>query len=262
MRLQKYISSCGITSRRKAEELIRQGQVKVNGKAVTEQGVKVKDGDSVKIGNKRITPAKKIYIVLNKPEKCISAVKDEKGRPTVMDILPDKVKKGLFPVGRLDFNTTGCLILTNDGDWAHKVIHPGFDVEKKYLAKVKGRIPVKAMEKIKKGVLLNGRKIKPVSVYVASSKEANDTAGIIIKEGINHQVKKMLGAAGLSVIRLKRGSVGIINIKGLSRGEWRHLTAEEKSFFSGRRKKPARKKGGQNEKRHEGLQKKNRRNRQ
>ncbi len=244
MRLQKYIASCGVASRRKAEEFIEQGRVKVNGKVADKQGIRVGQEDSVKIDNKRIRPVKKIYIVLNKPEKTITAVKDDRGRAAVTDILPPKLKKGVFPVGRLDFNTTGCLILTNDGDWANKVMHPSFEVEKKYIVKVKGRIPAKAAAKIKKGSLLDGKKVKPVKLSVIPGKKANDRAVITIKEGINHQVKRMFKSAGVFVTELKRESVGVVNIRGLAPGQWRHLTAGEINFFRSGQKIPARKKGG------------------
>jgi len=231
MRLQKYMASCGVASRRKAEEIIQEGRVAVNGKTVTELGFKIQAEDSVKVDGKRIRPKNRVYIVFNKPEGCISAAADDKGRPTVTDMIGESAGARVFPVGRLDFNTTGCLLMTNDGEWANKITHPKFMVQKAYTAKLKGRLESSALNKLKKGIRIENRMVRPLKVYASSKNRANDAVTIVITEGLNHQVKKMLAAVGSQVVRLRRDSVGIVTIKGLPGGRWRHLTKEEVGFF-------------------------------
>ena len=229
IRLQVFIARAGIASRRSAEQLIKEGRVKVNGKTITELGFKVAEGDSVKVNDKRIIPEKKVYLVLNKPEGCLSAVSDDRGRKTVIDII--KMKERIFPVGRLDYNTTGCLILTNDGDWANAIMHPKFRVEKKYTAKIKGRIGASALNRLKRGVKIDGKRVKPVRAGVNKRNENNDSVYVIITEGMNHQVKKMLAMVGCSVVWLKRESVGKIAVHNIPKGKWRFLTKPEIDSF-------------------------------
>jgi len=230
VRLQKYIASCGVASRRAAEELIKEGRVKVNGAVIRELGFKLSGGESVKVNNKVIKPSNKIYIVLNKPAGCVSTVSDEKSRKTVIDVLKNRVKGRIYPVGRLDFNTTGCLILTNDGEFANSILHPKFEVEKKYIAKIKGKVSDSALNKLRKTIKIDNKKVKAKEVGVHSPGK-NDVIYIVITQGINHQVKKMVSAAGLSIMWLKRLSVGKITVNNLPEGKWRYLTEKEVGFF-------------------------------
>ncbi len=232
IRLHHYIAQCGITSRRKAEVLMSEGRVTVNGKVITVPGFKVNPGrDFVKVDGRQVRPEKKIYIVFNKPEGCVTTAEDEKGRPTVMDALEGAFKERLFPVGRLDYNTTGCLILTNDGEWANRITHPKFEVEKEYTAKIQGRLGEEAAERLVKGVTIEGGRARAKYAGVRSKHDKNDIIYVVITEGMYHQVKNMLMAVGISVVRLKRERVGIVSVKGLEPGQWRHLAESEIKYF-------------------------------
>lgn len=233
IRLHHYIAQCGITSRRKAEALMAEGKVTVNGKAITTPGFKVNpERDFIKVNGKQIKPEKKVYIVLYKPEGCVTSVEDEKGRRTVIDVLGGAFNERLFPVGRLDFNTTGALIMTNDGDWANRITHPKFEVEKEYTAKIQGRFDAGIAERLKKGVTIEGRRARAKYAGVKSKHDKNDIIFIVITEGMYHQVKDMLMAVGISVVRLKRDRVGIVTVKGLEPGQWRYLTEDEIKYFN------------------------------
>jgi pseudouridine synthase len=233
IRLHHYVAQCGITSRRKAEVLMAEGRVTVNGKVVNVPGFKVNpEKDFIKVDGKQVRPEKKIYIVFNKPEGCVTTADDEKGRTTVIDALGSAFKERLYPVGRLDFNTTGCLIMTNDGEWANRITHPKFEVEKEYTAKIQGRLEDATAERLKKGVTIEGRRAKAKYAGVRAKHDKNDIIFIVITEGMYHQVKDMLAAVGISVVRLKRERVGIVTVKGLSPGQWRYLTDEEIKYFN------------------------------
>ncbi|HDQ25515.1 MAG TPA: rRNA pseudouridine synthase [bacterium] len=254
MRLQQFLAHCGIASRRKAEELIALGEVSVNGKVISEPGTKVDpEKDSVKYRGRLIKKEKYVYLVLNKPAGFICSASDEKGRPTVMDILPPNVKARVYPVGRLDFNTTGCLIITNDGSLANMIMHPRFEVEKYYTAKIKGRLTDETAARLMRGVLIDVDGEKPV---LAKAKRAgilkkhgkNDIIFITITEGMNHQIKKMLQAVGLPPVRLHRESVGPVTVKGLMQGAFRDMTEREIQYF---------RREAKNGKRHKGAKKKN-----
>jgi 23S rRNA pseudouridine2605 synthase len=230
MKLQQYIARCGITSRRKAEELISHGQIKVNGSTITKPGFEVNpEKDAVKFEGRLIKPERMVYLVLNKPQGCVTTVSDDRGRKTVTDIVGLNMR--IFPAGRLDYNTTGCLLMTNDGDWANKITHPRSEVRKVYVAKIKGRLNDYALNKLKKGIKIGGRFLtaKDVGIYQRNNK--NDVIYIAITEGINHQVKLMMAAAGIPPVWLKRTSVGTVNVDGLEPGQWRFLTKKEISFF-------------------------------
>jgi len=232
LRLQHFIAACGVASRRKAEELIAAGVVKVNGKTVAAPGLVIDaKKDSVKVNNKLIKPESRVYIVMNKPAGTACTVSDEKGRKTVVDIIKPAVKQRIFPVGRLDFNTTGCLLFTNDGAWANAVTHPSAGVEKKYFAKIRGRAPSRSVELLEKGVMIEGRRMSAKKVFVMKSNDKNDVLAITLTGGMNHQVKKMMAAAGIPPVWLKRYSVGKINARGLSAGQWRYLSKNEKESF-------------------------------
>lgn len=232
-RLQKYIASCGVTSRRKAEELITEGMIRVNGRVVTELGFKVDPArDSVKYNNRLLKREKQVYLVMNKPAGYVSTVSDEKGRNTVVDLVKG-VDGRLFPVGRLDYNTTGVLFLTNDGTWANAVMHPKFEIKKKYAAKISGRIEEKSLERLKRGIKIEDGFVSAQEAAVHQKFESNDVVSITITQGINHQVRKMLEAVGHPAIWLKRISVGPVNCEGLDYGAYRHLTEREIKYFLG-----------------------------
>lgn len=227
IRLQKYLARCGIASRRHAEELIRQGRVKVNGVTVTEMGVTVSPGDLVEFDGKPVVPEEKpVYILLNKPAGYVTTVSDPQGRKTVMDLLKG-VKERVYPVGRLDYGTEGLLILTNDGDFAYKSTHPRHQVNKTYIAEVEGIPSNEALRKLRDGVMLDGRLTSPADVKILKQKKRSAVLKITIHEGRNRQVRRMCEAVGHPVLFLKRISIGGLRLGNLKPGEWRYLTASE-----------------------------------
>lgn len=226
-RLQKVIAEAGIASRRKAEELIKQGQVKVNGTVVTELGTKVSDKDEVMVNNKPIVKETKEYYLLNKPRGVVTTTSDDKNRRTVVDYINTDAR--IYPVGRLDYDTTGAILLTNDGEFANIITHPKSEIDKVYVAKLNGIIKGEQINKLKDGVELDGVVVKPSRVKLKKvNQETNtSTVEIIIHEGKNHQVKRMFESVGLLVDKLKRERIGIFNLIGLQSGEYRKLTPKE-----------------------------------
>lgn len=226
-RLQKVIAEAGIASRRKAEELIKQGQVKVNGNIVTELGTKVSDKDKVMVNNKPIVKETKEYYLLNKPRGVVTTTSDDKNRRTVVDYINTEAR--IYPVGRLDYDTTGAILLTNDGEFANIITHPKSEIDKVYVAKLNGIIKGEQINKLKDGVELDGVIVKPSRVKLKKvNQETNtSTVEIIIHEGKNHQVKRMFESVGLLVDKLKRERIGIFNLIGLQSGEYRKLTPKE-----------------------------------
>ena len=226
-RLQKVIAASGITSRRKAEELITQGKVKVNDKIITELGTKVKPSDRIEVNNEIITKQAKEYYLLNKPRGVISAVSDDKNRKVVTDLIATEAR--IFPVGRLDYDTTGAILLTNDGDFSNIMTHPKNNIDKVYLAKLKGIIKVDAINKLKDGIELDGTVVKPTKVKLRKVNKENNTCivEIIIHEGLNHQIKRMFSSVGYDVLKLTRQRVGIFTCQNLKSGEYRKLTPKE-----------------------------------
>lgn len=229
IRLQKYIAECGITSRRKAEELIINGKIKVNGKVVTELGTKINpSNDIVEYDNKIIKQEhKNVYILLNKPIGYVTTVKDQFGRPSVLDLV--KVKERIVPVGRLDFYTSGALILSNDGDFVYKITHPKHEIDKTYNATVKGIVTDDEIETLRKGVKIDHYITKPAKVKILKIDEEKNISRleITIHEGKNRQVRKMCEAIGRRVIALHRSKIGNIGVKDLELGKWRYLTDQE-----------------------------------
>lgn len=228
-RLQKFLAECGVASRRKCEELITAGKVKVNGKIVTELGTKVNSvKDKVEVDGKLVGEEKKVYILLNKPVGYVTTVSDEKERPTVMELL-DGVKEKVVPVGRLDMFTSGLLLLSNDGDFIYKVTHPKHETTKTYIVKTRGVPRESDLEKLRVGVKIDGYTTSPAMVNLLLKDNTNNIARIWIQihEGRNRQVRKMCEAIGLSVIALKREGVGNLTCEGVERGKWRYLTEEE-----------------------------------
>ena len=232
MRLQKYMALSGVASRRKSEEIITEGRVKVNKVVVTELGTIIDPKkDNVTVDDKNIRlESKKVYIMLNKPVGYVSTLKDEKGRKVVTDLV-EEVTERIYPVGRLDADTTGLLILTNDGDLAYKLTHPSNKVDKKYIAIVEGVPNKKELESLRNGVFIDGKKTHPASVKVAKRFDLDSILEIIIHEGRNRQVKKMCEAVGHPVKKLKRVSIGEIELGGVEIGNWRYLNDEEIKYL-------------------------------
>lgn len=227
-RLQKAIAESGLTSRRKAEELIVNGQVKVNGTTITELGTKVSKKDIIEVNNQILTKEPKEYYLLNKPRGVITTTSDEKARKTVTDLIPTNAR--IYPVGRLDYDTTGVLLLTNDGDFANILMHPNNKIDKVYMAKLKGIIKGEEINKLKEGVVIDdGMNVKATRVKLkkVDSKTNTCMVQITIHDGKNHQVKKMFEQVGYEVLKLKREKEGIFDLKNLQSGEFRKLTAKE-----------------------------------
>lgn len=229
IRLQKFLAEAGIASRRKAEELILQGKVQVNGKIVTELGVKVQpEKDEVKFENKIVLiENKKIYILLNKPIGYVTTVKDQFNRDSVLDLV--KVKERLVPVGRLDMYTSGALILTNDGEFVYKVTHPKHEIHKTYTITLKGIVSKEHIEVLRKGVDIGGYITKPAKVKILKTDEEKQITRleIIIHEGKNRQVRKMCEAIGYKVLALHRSAIASIGVKDIELGKWRYLSKQE-----------------------------------
>jgi 23S rRNA pseudouridine2605 synthase len=227
-RLQKVIANAGIASRRKAEELIKEGRVKVNGKVVTELGVKVSGNDQVEVDEIPIDKEEPIYFILYKPSGVISSVSDDKGRKVVTDFFP-MIKQRIYPIGRLDYDTSGIILLTNDGEFSNLLQHPKYEINKEYIAKVKG-IPTKeAIRKLERGIQLEDGKTAPAQVKIMSMDNKKNTAivRLIIHEGRNRQVKRMLEAIGTPVLKLKRERYAFLDLSGLRPGDARELSPHE-----------------------------------
>ncbi|WP_251546748.1 pseudouridine synthase [Limosilactobacillus caecicola] len=230
-RLQKVMAEAGVASRRASEKLIAAGRVTVNGKTVTQQGVKVTKNDQVAVDGVPIKHEPLKYFLLNKPRGVISSAHDDKGRRTVVDILKeDGVEERIYPVGRLDYDTTGILLLTNDGDLANKLMHPKFEVEKTYIAKVRGVLTNREMKQLRQGVMVDGRKTKPAKTKLLEAADdwQSSRVRLTIHEGRYHQVKRMLKAVGHPVMKLHRETYDTLNLVGLpSGGQWRELRPQE-----------------------------------
>lgn len=231
-RLQKVIARAGVASRRKAEELIKQGRVKVNGKVVTELGLKVTSTDKVEVNEIPIEKEEPVYFMLYKPRGVISSVHDEKGRKVVLDFFPG-LKERVYPIGRLDYDTSGLLLLTNDGEFANLLMHPRNEIEKVYVAKIKG-IPLKEnLRKLETGIRLEDGKTAPAKVKMLSADKKKQTAivEITIHEGRNRQVRRMFEAISHEVMKLKRERYGFLTLQGLNAGEARELSPHEVKQF-------------------------------
>ncbi len=227
-RVQKIIAAAGIASRRAAEQLILDGRVKVNGVVVTELGTKADpEKDHIKVDGKLINPRQpKTYVMLNKPVGYVTTMSDPEGRPVVSSLLQG-IRTRVYPVGRLDYNTEGLLLLTNDGDFANLVTHPRHELPKTYLVKVKGALEDRDVENLEQGVFLKDGKTAPARVRRLRKEEANSWVEITIREGRKRQVRRMIDHTGKSVIKLKRTSVGGLELGDLALGAYRHLTSEE-----------------------------------
>lgn len=234
MRINKYIASCGIASRRKAEEIILAKRVKVNGKVVEELSFNIdENNDVVEIDGERIgLNEKPVYIVLNKPEGYITTVKDQFDRPSVLDLVTD-IKERVYPIGRLDYETSGLLILTNDGDLTYKLTHPKHEVDKTYMAIVKGIPTEEQLKNFEEGLYIEDYKTAPAKIKVVKKDEEKNYAicQIKIHEGRNRQVRKMCRAINHPVLRLRRVAMGKITLKETEVGKYRHLTKEEVEYL-------------------------------
>ena len=218
IRINKYIASCGVCSRRNAEEFVLSGRVKINGQVVTELGAKVKDGDTVEVDGKKITlEQEKVYIMLNKPRGYVTTSKEQFGRPSILDLLD--VKQRVFAVGRLDMDSEGLLLLTNDGDFANKIIHPTKHIAKTYEVILKKEISSEDVEKLKQGVDIGGYITRPAII----KKVNNKNIIITIYESKNIQVRKMCEAVGNKVVNLKRIAIGGLKLEELKTGTYRYL---------------------------------------
>ncbi|MBP1745177.1 MAG: pseudouridine synthase [Firmicutes bacterium] len=225
-RLQKYMARCGAASRRKSEELISAGRVTVNGQTVSDMGYKVNEGDEVKLDGKPLLPeSRKVYIALNKPVGYVSTVKDERGRKTLLDLVD--VPERIYPIGRLDYDTSGLILLTNDGEIYNKVIHPREEKNKVYIAMIQGILTGKEIEAFENGLEIEGYVTAPAEIKTRRILGRNAEVEITIHEGRNRQIRKMCEKIGHPVITLKRISIGSIEIGGLEAGKWRFLTEKE-----------------------------------
>ena len=229
-RLQKVMAEAGVASRRASEKLIATGHVQVNGQTVTTLGTKVTAKDKIEVDGIPLHREKQVYYLLNKPRGVISSAHDEKGRRTVVDILrEDEIEERIYPVCRLDYDTTGLLLLTNDGTLANKMMHPKFAVDKTYVAKVKGLISNDDLKQLRTGVKVDGRRTKPAKTRLKGTDREKKTSivQLTIHEGHYHQVKRMLAAVGHPVIKLHRESYGFLNLQGVQPGDYRELRPEE-----------------------------------
>ena len=229
-RLNKYISSCGVSSRRKADELIKNGRVSVNGNIITLLGAQVSDKDVVFVDGKQIFKETKVYYALNKPTGYVTTVTDEHDRRTVMDLFSKKdLELRIFPIGRLDYDTSGILLFTNDGELTKKLISSSNNIQKEYQARIDGIITAQEINKLQNGVIINGVKTKKCQAYLMSKDKINNSClvKIIISEGKYHQVRLMFEAVGHKVKKLTRTRFANITTEGLKKGEYRKLSIHE-----------------------------------
>ncbi len=233
MRLNKYLADSGVCSRRKADELIAAGAVTVNGQVTTEMGTKVDAlQDSVTVNGELISlNTAHEYYILNKPTGVVCTCDDPQGRRTVLDIIQTDAR--LYPVGRLDFESSGLLILTNDGDMTHRVTHPSFELEKEYIASVRGTLSDADLDKLRNGVYIDGKKTSPATVEVLKKGEKTSIIKFIIHEGRNRQIRMMIRAVGSHVAALERVRLGKLKLTGLKSGEYRKLSPEEIDYLKG-----------------------------
>lgn len=227
MRLNKFLSTAGVAARRKADDIIAAGRVSVNGKIVTSLGAQVNEkNDEVAVDGKRISlPLSFVYIKLHKPKGYACTNSDEKGRKTIFDLVPSSQR--LFSIGRLDYDTEGLIILTNDGDFANKVSHPSGEIEKEYIVKIEGDIKQSELAVLRNGVIIDGQRLPKAKVKVAGIQANATRLSVVIHEGLNHQVRKMFEAIGKNITLLKRVRIGGVKLGGLKRGEYKPLKPYE-----------------------------------
>ena len=227
LRLQRFLAKAGVASRRKSEELILQGKVSVNGKVVRELGTRVDSRrDRVTFEGQRVLPEKHVWLLMNKPVRTVCSLSDPEGRETVMDLVKERDVR-LYPVGRLDFNTQGVLLLTNDGDLAHGLMHPRNQVPRAYHVKVQGFVTPEALDRLQQGVTLDTGETVSAKVGMVGGTDKNTWIEMVLFQGLNHQIHRMLDCVGLSVLKLVRVAYGPLTTKGLPYGATRHLTQKE-----------------------------------
>ncbi len=232
MRLQKYMALAGVASRRKSEKIILQGKVKVNGKVIKQLGTKIDPNkDIVMVNDKKIEiEEQNIYIILNKPVGYVTTVKDQFNRKTVLDLIKN-VKERIYPVGRLDYDTSGLLLLTNDGDITYKLTHPSYEIDKTYVATVEGTPTKKEMKRFEEGLIIDGYKTSKAKIKIIRKNLNNSILKITIHEGKNRQIRKMCQSINHPVICLKRISMGEIKLGSLETGKWRFLSKKEIQYL-------------------------------
>lgn len=236
MRINKYLASAGVASRRKAEEFISAGKVKVNGKIVYELSTDIKDSDRVSVNGKVVKPASNfVYYKLHKPKGYVSTVSDDKGRKTIMSLMRG-VHARIFPVGRLDYDTEGLIILTNDGELSNILTKPNSEIEKKYIVNIEGAIAPDEIKTLSNGVDIGDYTTKPCSVQLLDTTEGNSRLAVTIKEGKNRQIRRMFESIGKTITFLKRTDIGQIHLGGLSRGEYAELNSKEMKFINSLKK--------------------------
>ncbi|MDK2991028.1 MAG: rRNA synthase [Clostridiales bacterium] len=233
IRLHKYMAQCGVASRRKSEELIKSGAVSVNGHVVKDMGVLIDpQKDEVRVNGSVIKPkTDMIYIAVNKPRGYVSTVKDQFGRPTVLDLVPVADEYRLYPVGRLDYDTTGLILLTNDGDLTYRLMHPKHEIEKIYVAGLRGIPDNQDIFRFEHGLVLEGRLTAPAGFELIKADQRLSVVKITLREGRNRQIRKMCDMIGHPVIWLRREAIGEVELCGLQPGQWRYLTPKEIEYL-------------------------------
>ena len=231
IRLNKYLAQAGVASRREADRMIVEGRVSLNGKTVESLGVLIDERrDKVEVDGKRIKikNVPHLYLILNKPPGYLVTVKDPFKRPTVMDLLPS-LKKRVYPVGRLDFNSEGLLLFTNDGDLAYRLMHPRYRVMKEYLVRVESKPKASALERLEKGIYLDGKKTAPAKIRMLTTTKGGTHIKVELFEGRKRELRRMFEAVGHKVLALKRIRFGSLTLGNLKKGQWRHLSQKELS---------------------------------
>lgn len=229
MRINKYLALCGVASRRECDKLIADGRVEVNGK-IAELGYEVGGEDVVKVDGQEVKAKKNEYYILNKPKGYICSVKDDKGRKTVLDLMPDNVGR-IYPVGRLDYDSEGLLILTTDGELAQHLTHPSNEVPKTYLVKIEGTITEAGLNPIRSGIDIGGYVTKKCKAHIVETNKEYTKIHVTITEGKNREIRKMFEAIGKNVTLLKRIKIGELTLRGLDRGSYRKLTQQEIAYL-------------------------------
>lgn len=231
IRINKYLAELGIGSRRAIDKMIEEGKIKVNGE-LAESGIKVNEEDKIVVNGRAVNApkaAKKVYFILNKPKRVLSTAKDERGRKTVVDMIDTKER--IFPIGRLDYDTEGLILLTNDGEVFNKVIHPRTEVYKTYLVEAKGNINMTTLNRLKRGIMLDDKMTLPAKAKILLADNYHTVLHFAIKEGRNRQVRRMFESVGHNVINLKRIMLGELTLDGLDVGEYRELTKKEVRYL-------------------------------
>ncbi len=226
IRLQKYLADCGMGSRRACEEIIENGHVRLNGAVVERQGVKVGPGDQVRVEGKRVAPQKSVYMLLNKPRGVLCTSKDTHDRQTFVDCIP-AISERIYCVGRLDKESEGLLIITNDGDWAHRLMHPRHHVEKRYRVWTENAVSPEHVVEMRKGVMSDGELLRAVHVKSRKAGKTGHLCEVVLREGRKRQIRRMFSILGYSVKRLCRIATGPLRLGKLRPGEWRHLRPGE-----------------------------------